>query len=261
MNLEMGKRLVTEIKSKNQNTFTFTEHLEDLRRLLLRCLGILLLSSTVCFIYVKKIVHILKIPSYNLIENFVFLKPTEIITVYVKTSIFAGLVLASPVIFFLVWKFIEPAIEQKVSILFWFLSGSVLFMAGTLFSYKIVVPTALSFLMKISSEIATPMINFNFYISFLLSIMLIGGIIFEMPIVSAILSKIGILSPQLMKSKRKEAIFALIVIAAVITPTTDIFNMMLFVVPMVILYEISILVSSIFAKPYSLKYNSGDYSS
>jgi sec-independent protein translocase protein TatC len=106
-------------------------------------------------------------------------------------------------------------------------------------------------LIGISRAIATPMITLNSYISFALSIIVIGGFIFEMPVISALLTRLHVITPMLLKSKRREAIFALCVIAAVVTPTTDVFNMLLFAMPMIVLFEISIVVSSIVYKIYS----------
>ncbi|MFC1501347.1 twin-arginine translocase subunit TatC [Elusimicrobiota bacterium] len=241
------KKTMTTQKNNRSEDKTVIGHLDELRIRIFYFLAYFIVGMLAGLIFSKDIITFLKIPSIGIIKDFVFIKPTEIVTVYIKISLFAGLVFSLPALLFNLWKFFKPALDKTIKINFinWIVSAVLLFLGGTAFSFKIFLPLGLNFLMKISSEIAYPMITLNGYISFVLSLLLVGGIIFEIPVISAVLTKLGILTPQLMRKKRKEAVFTLTIFAAVITPTTDIFNLMLFVLPMVLLYEISILISAI----------------
>ncbi|MBN1621309.1 MAG: twin-arginine translocase subunit TatC [Endomicrobiales bacterium] len=237
------------MKEQNHNEYkkSLTEHFEELRRRLLICLGYLAFGTIIGFLFSSYILNLLKIPIQNLATTLIVTKPTEAIVVYFKISLYAGIILSIPVIFYQFWQFVKPAMPKNVSvsIINWILVSFLLFLTGTVFSYTILVPAGFKFLFLISKKIAYPMFTLNAYISFLLAIMILGGIIFELPVLSALLTKIGIVTPQLMRKKRKEAIMVSVIFAAVFTPTTDVFNLALFVMPIILLYEISIIVSKV----------------
>jgi sec-independent protein translocase protein TatC len=172
------------------------------------------------------------------------------VVTYFKISLFSGLIISSPAILYNLWLFIKPAVskELKFNFFLWLLGIIILFILGTIFSYFTILPYGLKFLLTFGNKFAYPMISLNNYISFVLTILLITGLIFEMPIFCAMLTKLKILTPKFLQQKRKEAIFGLITFAAIITPTTDVFNLLLFVFPMVLLYEVSILVSYLVTK-------------
>lgn len=235
---------------KNNDNFTFIEHLEILRKHLLYCIFYLLIATLLSFVFVDKLVQILKLPLSGLIDKLVFTHPTEIFTVYFKISLFSGLIISFPAILYNLWLFIKPAVEQEIKFNFLFLILIVFtfFIFGTYFAYKIFLPFSIKFLLNFGGDIAYPMVSLNNYISFVLSILIIMGIVFEMPVFCAILTKLGILQPKFLVKKRKEVIFGIITFSAIITPTTDIFNLILFVLPMIVLYEISILVSYVITR-------------
>jgi len=190
--------------------------------------------------------HLLELPASGALSSFVILRPTEIVSIYIKLSLYIGAVLAVPSALFNAWQYTKPAIakETDVSIISWAAAAVTLFAAGTIFSFMILLPAGYKFLINLSKEVAIPMITLESYISFALSIIVIGGFMFEMPVISALLTRLRLVTPMFLRSKRKEAIFILCVIAAIITPTTDVFNMLLFVLPMIALFEISVFVSS-----------------
>jgi sec-independent protein translocase protein TatC len=227
-------------------------HLEELRRRTIWCIAYVLLASLISMIFTDKILYILKLPSKNLINNFLILKPAESVTIYLKTALFCGLVVSAPLIFIQLFKFIEPAINESLNgkkffVLKWTFIASILFISGAVFSYFAVLPKALSFLMFLSQGLSdsTIQIALSAYISFVIALLFCGGIIFQIPLIAFIFTKAGIITPSFLFSKRKEAYFILIVISAIITPTTDAFTMALFAVPMIILYEIGIILSKI----------------
>ena len=238
------------IINKDPDSLTLLGHLDELRSRIIFCLIGVLGITLLALNFTKPLIDLLKYPSLKAIPGFVLLKPTEIVSVYVKVALGAALIISSPLIFYNLWKFIEPVIRKdlKPSIIRWVVSSCALFVAGVLFMYTVAVPYGLAFLLKMTEGVASPMISLNSYISLVLSIIFCGGLVFEIPVIAGLLTSAGIITPHLMRRKRKEAIFVLFVIAAVVTPTTDIFNMLLFAAPMVILYEASIFVSAFIYK-------------
>lgn len=164
---------------------------------------------------------------------------------HIWTSIIAGLIISSPYVFFEVWRFISPALYEKErnhsgGAVFYM---SVLFILGVLFGYFLIVPLSIHFLgsYTISDEVINQ-INMRSYISTVTSISLASGVIFELPIFVYFLSKIGILTPALMKNYRRHAYVALLLLSAIITPP-DVFSQIMVCFPLVILYEIGIVIS------------------
>ncbi|MCL2335213.1 MAG: twin-arginine translocase subunit TatC [Endomicrobia bacterium] len=233
-----------------------TEHLDELRSRLIRSAVYILAASAVALYFANDILYVLKLPSKGLIEGFLVLKPVESIGIYMKTAIFSGLAAAALPVFWEFFSFVKPAIseggsaagdssEQNLSVLKWVAIAFTLFVSGVVFIYFIVLRPAISFLMSLSQGLTgtAPQITLTSYISFVCAMLFCGGMIFQIPLISFILTKIGVITPKLMSSKRKEAYFALCVFAAVVTPTTDAFSMALFVAPMIVLYEVGILFS------------------
>ncbi|MCL1972281.1 MAG: twin-arginine translocase subunit TatC [Endomicrobia bacterium] len=223
-----------------------TDHLEELRWRLIRSGIYVIAASLVALFFTEQILAIIKYPSKGIIESFLILKPTESIAIYIKTAFFAGLAVAALPIFYEFFSFIKPAAqEHNSSVTKWVFSAFLLFVSGVLFSYFFVIPQAVGFLMNLSQGLTgTPaQITLTSYVSFVCALVFCGGMIFQIPLIAYIFTKFGLITPSLLAGKRKEAYFALCVIAAVITPTTDAFSMMLFVVPMIILYEIGVFIS------------------
>jgi sec-independent protein translocase protein TatC len=225
-------------------------HLEELRLRIFYSLGWLATGTCAGLFFAKQLILFLEVPASGSFSDFVVIKPTEVISVYFKVSLYAGAVLAAPAILYNAWQFVKPALpeEADISPAAWSGGAAALFLAGTVFSFKVLLPAGYSFLYGLSSGIASPMISLNSYISFALSILVIGGAMFEMPVLAALLTRMGVVTPGLLRSRRKEAYFGLCVVAAVVTPTTDVFNMLLFALPMAALYELSVMVSGLIHK-------------
>ena len=164
---------------------------------------------------------------------------------YFKIAFFSGLVVAMPAILYQAWAFLSPAIGERARrYSATFVMVSLLsFILGGLFAYFILLPSALNFLLSIGKEDLIPMISVEKYVSFVLTIILCAGLVFEMPVAIFILTRMGIANHRFLRKKFKYAILAIFIIAAVITPTPDVFNMTLLAIPMIFLYEISIWVS------------------
>jgi len=173
--------------------------------------------------------------------NLVYTNPTDPFNMYLKISLIVGIFVASPFVLYQVWAFIAPGLyksERRYVAPFLF-STVGLFMAGGYFAYKMVYPAALNFLIEYSAQF-TPMITINEYTNLFMTIVLGLGVVFEMPILVFFLALFGIVSPGWMWRNLRYSILVIFIIAAIITPTTDIMNMCIFAAPMVVLYLASI---------------------
>ncbi|MDP3582362.1 MAG: twin-arginine translocase subunit TatC, partial [Ignavibacteria bacterium] len=178
------------------------------------------------------------------------LRPFGQLFLYFQVAIMLGLVFSFPNVVYQLWKFIGPALKQKEKkyIKWIVLFTTFCFLCGIAFAYYVMLPLTLKF----AAQFGSPTIENNFsideYLSIILSVMLGAGIVFELPMLSFFLSIIGILTPKLMRKYRRHSIVVILVLAAFLTPGTDPVSQILLAVPLLILYEISILVSKIFQK-------------
>ncbi len=171
-------------------------------------------------------------------------------TMHIIVSLFAGIIASFPYILFEVWRFIKPALKNKeqgfaTGLVFW---GSFLFLSGVAFGYFLITPLSVQFLGGYTvSGMVKNQINLNSYISTVTSITLACGIIFQLPIVIYFLSKIGLVTPKILKTYRRHSIVVVLILAAVITPP-DVLSQILVAMPLFVLYEISIVISRIVNK-------------
>jgi sec-independent protein translocase protein TatC len=174
-------------------------------------------------------------------EKLVYLNPTEPFNLYLKIALLAGLFLTSPFVLYQVWLFISPGLyrHEKRYVFPFMFSTVFLFLAGGLFGYKLVYPAALNFLIDYGKQFQ-PMITIGEYTDLFLTIILGMGVIFELPILVFFLSLMGIVTAGWMWRNLRYSILVIFIIAAIITPTTDILNMCIFAAPMVALYVVSI---------------------
>jgi sec-independent protein translocase protein TatC len=226
---------------------SFLEHLEELRRRIIYCLIAVAVGFFACWAYAEKIYGIMQAPIMTALRNngmsekLVYLNPTEPFNLYLKVAALAGLFVTSPFVLYQVWLFISPGLyrhEKKYVFPFMF-STVALFLSGGIFGYKIVYPAALDFLISYGKQFQ-PMITIGEYTDLFLTIILGMGVIFELPILVFFLSLMGIVSAGFMWKNLRYAILVIFIIAAIITPTTDILNMCIFAAPMVGLYALSI---------------------
>jgi len=165
--------------------------------------------------------------------------------VHMWTSIIAGFILAFPYVVFQFWSFIKPALYENerrhaTGAVFYM---TFLFFIGVLFGYYLIVPLSVDFLGAYSiSDTVVNQINILSYISTVTSIVIAGGVIFELPIIAFFLSKVGLLTPRFMRKYRRHAVVVLLVISAIITPP-DVFSQTMVCIPLIILYEVSIVIS------------------
>jgi sec-independent protein translocase protein TatC len=177
-------------------------------------------------------------------EKLVYLNPTEPFNMYLKVAALAGLFLTSPFVLYQVWAFISPGLyrNEKRYVVPFMVSTVALFISGGYFGYKLVYPQALEFLIGYGKQFQ-PMITIGEYTDLFLTIIIGMGVIFEMPILVFFLSLMGIVTAGWMWRNLRYSILVIFIIAAIVTPTTDILNMCIFAAPMVGLYVFSIAIA------------------
>jgi sec-independent protein translocase protein TatC len=219
---------------------TLLGHFQELRRRLIWSVIAVAVGTVISFIFCDWIIYYLKLPAGN--PELIRTEVTEAISVYMRVSFFGGLALAMPVITYHAIMFISPALLPREKryiylVLPWI---AIMFLGGVAFGYFVLLPPALRFLFDFGSSVATPMFRIGNYISVVTRLLLAIGLIFELPVVSTFLARLGIVKPEWLASKRKMAVVVAFVVAAIITPTFDPVNQTLVAVPLIILYEMSI---------------------
>jgi sec-independent protein translocase protein TatC len=225
---------------------SFLEHLEEFRwRILYLLIGVFL-GTILSWIFIDFLIeNILLLPASKATINLQNLRPFGQLFLYFQVAIIGGFILSVPNVFYQLWKFIAPALrdnEKKyVSAIVFF--SSLCFLSGIVFAYFVMLPLTLAF----AGQFGTTVIENNFaideYFSIIISVMLAAGVIFELPMLSFFLSKLGIVTPKFMRRYRRHAIVGILVVAAILTPGTDPLAQVLLAIPLVLLYEISIFVS------------------
>ncbi len=237
--------------NKDNDEMTFLEHLEELRwRLIYSFIGVII-GTILAWVFIDFLVEsVLLKPAIDNNIALQNLKPFGQIFLYFQIAIIAGIILSIPNIFYQLWKFISPALRknERKYILAIVVFSSICFLLGIFFAYFVMLPLTLSF----ASQFGTTAIKNEFaideYMSIIISVMLAAGFVFELPMLSFFLSKLGILTPDFMKKYRKHSLVIILVAAAILTPGTDPVSQVILAVPLFLLYEISILVSKLSQK-------------
>lgn len=229
---------------------TFLEHLDELRRRILFSIVAIAGTFVVAWIFHAAIFRFLEEPILGVVDRLVVIKPTDPFTIYLKVSFTAAIFLAIPFILFQVWLFVAPGLyrKEKRYVLPFLLSSTVLFVLGGMFAYYIVLPPALDFLLNQFGKEFQAMITAMDYFDFELLIILGMGAVFQLPVLVAFLSIFGLVTPRFLWKNFRYAFLIITIVAAVVSPTTDPFNLFLWSGPMVILYIVSIAVAWIFKR-------------
>ncbi|NQT33517.1 MAG: twin-arginine translocase subunit TatC [Candidatus Omnitrophica bacterium] len=238
---------MSSLHSEETKKIDVISHLEEVRRRVLFCVIVLVLATIGAFSWGEAIMSVVTAPIQKQVSQLIFIAPTEAFVAFLKVSILAGFIASFPFILYHAWRFLSPAFQKRERrrISMWLLSSLFLFFAGIAFAYFIVIPAALEFLLNFNREVASPQITLGKYVSFFTALIIVGGIVFEIPVVMGLLTDAGILKTAVLRKKRHYALIVILMFAAIITPTQDIVNMLLFAVPMILLYEIGILISRI----------------
>jgi sec-independent protein translocase protein TatC len=228
-----------------EQKLSFLGHVRELRnRLMWSALAILIAVPIGYFLTDKYLMVLINVaPGTHLI----YTEVTEMLGTYIKFSLLIAFVLALPFIMYQLVMFVRPALNRNERTYLYTMLPAVfiLFICGAVFAYFILLPPAVNFLLTFHKELASPMIKIGNYMSIVTKLIFWIGICFEIPLVMFFLTKIGILKPEMLTKFRKFAVILAFVIGAVITPTMDPINQSLVAVPIIILYEIGILLSKI----------------
>ena len=219
---------------------TVLEHISELRRRLIRSVIAVSITTVISFMFASQIFEILKSPAGEI--NLIYIEMTEMIGTYMKVSFASGIMLAMPYLVYQFIMFVSPALTDREKkrvylVLPWI---ALMFIGGVVFAYFILVPPAMKFLITFGSDIADPQIKIGNYVSIVTRLLLAIGLVFEMPVITTFLARLGIITPKWLSNKRKPAIILAFILAAIITPTFDPVNQILVAAPLIILYEISI---------------------
>jgi len=241
---------VEEKSSPSSPSKLLTEHLSELRYRIIFIIVSVIVCTIAAYCFSTHILNFLLIPIKELVENLIALKPTEGFMVTLKVSFLSGVVIASPIVLYQFWAFVAPALkknEKKLFLPIIFISP-LLFLLGVSFAFTIVLPLGIKFLLQFTPPLVKDQYSIDFYISFLIFFVLAFGVVFELPLVVMVLTKLGLISPEMLRNKRKHAIVGIFILAALLTPP-DIITQLLLALPILLLYEISLLLSRIFYKP------------
>ncbi len=244
---------------------TFWDHLDELRSSLLRMLGVTVLFGIIAFVLKDELFAIVLAPrssdflTYRLlgVEDFQLhlmnTGLTEQFMIHMRTAMYAGLLVASPYILYELFRFVSPGLyqnERRYAV--WIVGAAYLmFLIGTLVNYLVVFPFTVRFLgtYQVSPDVAN-MLTLQSYVDTLLGMSLVMGVVFELPVVCGLMGKMGLINGHLMAQYRRHALVAILIVSAIITPTTDAFTLFVVALPIYLLYELSILIVKIITKQH-----------
>ena len=234
----------------NDGSMPLTDHLREMRNRIVICLAVFVIGMVVCLSLASKIVTILTDMGARYNYQFVYIAPQELLMSYFTIAFAGGIVIAVPVIAYHAYAFCSPGLTKSERMYFGLamIFGAICFCVGVAFAYFITVPFMLGFLISFTKDVnVRDSISIGEYLNFLVTVFLIFGTVFEMPVISVILTRMGIIRAEWLAKARKVMIVVIFFLAAVITPP-DVVSQVMVALPMLALYEIAILLSRIFRR-------------
>jgi sec-independent protein translocase protein TatC len=245
----------------------FWSHLEELRKRLIRSILWITVGFAVCFNYSEDILKLLMWPmnmKLTLLSSFPYLStvPNQVqqklhyttliepFWAHLKIALIAGIMVVFPLIMYQLWKFISPGLlpKERRYVGYFVFFSTLFFGMGVLFCYTLLLPFAVPFLLSYKTENLIAIIKIGDYIDFVLKFLLASGVVFELPLIIVLLSRMGIVSPEWLARYRKYAFLAAFIIGAILTPTPDVFNQTILSIPIYLLYEVGIIAARIFGR-------------
>jgi len=219
-------------------------HLRELRNVLIKCAIVLVITTAISLVFTTQILQFLIAPYGSILET---IDPTENVTTYFRVALMSGAVLAMPFLVYFFWSFIAPGLEAKEKRYVRFIvpGATILFLLGVAFAWGIMLPAAIGFLAGFEPEIFKTSWRASAYIPFVTSLMFWIGVAFELPLIVFFLAKLKIVTAKKLLSWWRFAVVGAAVVAALITPTVDPFNMALVMGPLIILYFLSVLLAKL----------------
>jgi len=230
----------------------FTSHLEELRKRLITAFIAVGVGFVVSFGFKERLFGILVQPLINVMkegENLIYTGLPEAFFTYLKVSLLTGLIVASPILLYQFWMFVAPGLyrkERRLMVPIVILS-SFFFIGGALFGYFVVFPWGFKFFLGFATDTIRPLPSMKEYFGFSAKLLLAFGLVFELPLVLTFMAKLGIVSVDFLKKNRKYALLLFFAGAAILTPP-DVITQILMALPLMVLYEISIIGAKIFGK-------------
>ncbi|MBN1447126.1 MAG: twin-arginine translocase subunit TatC [Bacteroidetes bacterium] len=235
-------------EEQERGEMSFLDHLEELRwRIIYTLIGVIVGAVVLWFFITPLMDYVLLRPAEQYDMRLQNLRPFGQVFLYMQVAIFGGIILSIPNTIYQIWKFISPGLypheRRYISAIVIF--TSLCFILGVAFAYFFVLPAAFKFFMAFGTTEIENIISIEYYFEFILTLMIGAGAIFELPMLSFFLSRLGIITPKLMRKYWRHAMVVSFVVAALISPGPDPFSMLLMAIPLVFLYELSILISKI----------------
>ncbi|RPJ56608.1 MAG: twin-arginine translocase subunit TatC [Dehalococcoidia bacterium] len=231
-----------------KETNSLWAHLNELRKRLIICLAAVAAGIILSLIFADKLFQFLIWPTPGI--KLIFIDVTEMLGTYMQVCLVSGIIVAMPVLVYQLIAFVTPALTQHEKRYVWIILPFIviMFAGGVAFSYFVLLPPAMQFLITFGTDIATPQIRIGNYVSLVGRLLLATGIIFETPVITTFLARIGVISSRWLAQQRKWAIVAAFILGAIITPTLDPVNQTLIALPLIVLYEISIWLAKLVEK-------------
>jgi sec-independent protein translocase protein TatC len=236
----------------DEKKLPLTLHLQELRKRLILSFIAIGIGFILCYAFSDSLFDILAEPLLHVMPaggSLIFISVAEAFFTYMKVGFIGGIILASPVVLYQVWAFVAPGLyrhEKRYVVPFVFL-GSFFFALGIFFAYYVALPIGFKFLLGYATDFIKPMPNMKEYLSFSIKFLLVFGLVFEFPVVLLLLTRIGVIDAKTLAKQRKYAILLIFVFAAVVTPP-DVISQVIMALPLIGLYELSILLSRVFGK-------------
>ncbi len=237
----------------DEKKLPLTAHLQELRKRLIFSFIAIGIGFLICYAFADTLFEILAKPLLKIMPaggSLIFTSVAEAFFTYMKIGFIAGIILASPFILYQIWAFIAPGLyrHEKGYIVPFVLGGSLFFTLGVLFGYFVAIPVGFRFLLGYATDFIKPMPSMKEYLTFTIKFLLAFGLVFEFPVVLVLLARIGIVDSKMLAKQRRYAILLVFILAAVVTPSPDLLTQVLTALPLIGLYELSILLSKIFGK-------------
>jgi len=234
------------------NKMPFTEHLEELRRRLIICFIAIGVGFVICYFFSQQLFELLMRPLIQVLppgERRIFTALPEAFFTYLKVALLAGIGLASPVIIYQFWRFIAPGLYQRErsALIPIVLFSTFFFLGGAFFGYFVVFPFGFKFFIGFASDNIRAMPSIREYLKFAAKLLFAFGVIFELPLFTFFLARLGLVNAEFLRAKRKYSILLIFIFAAILTPP-DVVTQLLMAVPLVVLYELSIWIAKIFGR-------------
>lgn len=236
----------------DEKKLPLTAHLQELRKRLILSFIAVGGGFALCYAFAEKIFDVLAAPLLKMMPaggSLIFTSVAEAFFTYMKVAFIAGLIVASPFVLYQIWAFVAPGLyrHEKKYVVPFIVAGSFFFAIGILFAYYVALPVGFKFLLGFATDFIKPLPSMKEYLSFSIKFLLAFGLVFEFPVVLVVLARIGVVDAKTLARQRKYAILLIFIFAAILTPP-DIISQIIVALPMIGLYELSILLSKLFGK-------------